>query len=237
MIRILLVEDDDKLSNKIDNYFKNDNKITLLAIANNGQEAIKYLSKEIDIILLDYVMPIKDGYGFIKYMKDNNINKNVILMSEYRITNMANIIEFDNLNYFMLKPIDLNDLRSVIININNKVYNNNNMNLKITKLLNNLGMPSNLEGFKYVRYAIIYAYNKNEDIKIKEVYIVIASDYNTTISKVERDMRSAICISTDRADNDLMIEIFGNSINKDKGTPTNSEYIFTIVDKLKIGMI
>ena len=41
-------------------------------------------------------------------------------------------------------------------------------------------------------------------------------------------------MSWNRGDWDLMEEIFGHSVDIDKAKPTNSEFIVTIADKLKL---
>ena len=61
--------------------------------------------------------------------------------------------------------------------------------------------------------------------------------YNTSIQRVERAIRHAIEISWDRGDIDLMEEIFGHSVDIDRAKPTNSEFIVTIADKLRLDMI
>ena len=68
----------------------------------------------------------------------------------------------------------------------------------------------------------------------KELYPEIASRYNTTVSRVERAIRHAIEVSWNRGDWRLMEEIFGHSVDIDKAKPTNSEFIVTVADKLKL---
>ena len=62
----------------------------------------------------------------------------------------------------------------------------------------------------------------------------VAQKYNTTVSRVERAIRHAIEVSWNRGSWDLMENIFGHSIDIDKAKPTNSEFIVTIADKLKL---
>ena len=68
----------------------------------------------------------------------------------------------------------------------------------------------------------------------KELYPEIAERYDTTVSRVERAIRHAIEVSWNRGDWDLMDEIFGHSVDIDKAKPTNSEFIVTIADKLRL---
>ena len=67
-----------------------------------------------------------------------------------------------------------------------------------------------------------------------ELYPDIASKFDTTVSRVERAIRHAIEVSWNRGDWDLMEEIFGHSVDIDKAKPTNSEFIVTVADKLRL---
>ena len=71
----------------------------------------------------------------------------------------------------------------------------------------------------------------------KELYPDIARTFATTVSRVERAIRHAIEVSWNRGNWDLMEEIFGHSVDIDKAKPTNSEFIVTIADKLRLEFI
>jgi two-component system response regulator (stage 0 sporulation protein A) len=68
----------------------------------------------------------------------------------------------------------------------------------------------------------------------KVIYPEIAKKYHSTTSRVERAIRHAIEISWSRANWDLMEEIFGYSIDVEASKPTNSEYLVTIADKIRL---
>ena len=68
----------------------------------------------------------------------------------------------------------------------------------------------------------------------KELYPELAEKFDTTVSRVERAIRHAIEVSWNRGDWDLMEEIFGHSVDIDKAKPTNSEFIVTVADKLRL---
>lgn len=236
MINILIVDDDESFISEIQNYYKDDEEITIKYIAHNGEEAIKYLNNDIDIIILDLVMPCKDGYGVLKYIKDNNINKKIILVSDSNIINMIELISI-KIDYYFLKPINYSDLRSVIIDISKKEYHNSLLS-KLTRLLSVLGMPSNIYGFHFIRYAIAYVYYKKDiNLSISNIYSKVANKYMTTKDNVERCIRHAIDISWNRGDLDIIDDIFGSSVDINKSKPTNSEYIFAVSDRLKLEMI
>ena len=106
----------------------------------------------------------------------------------------------------------------------------------ITKTLHELGVPSHIKGYQYIREGISLIYNNPNIVGevTKELYPKIAIKFHSTTSRVERAIRHAIEVSWNRANWDFMEEIFGYSIDTDKAKPTNTEYIVTIADKLRL---
>ena len=123
-------------------------------------------------------------------------------------------------------------------NQNNKNidFYHSNLQIAITKVLHELGIPSHIKGYQYIREGIGIVFEKPETIGgiTKELYPELASKFDTTVSRVERAIRHAIEVSWNRGSWDLMEEIFGHSVDIDKAKPTNSEFIVTIADKLRL---
>lgn len=71
----------------------------------------------------------------------------------------------------------------------------------------------------------------------KDLYPDISKKFNTSVARVERAIRHAIEVSWLRGDIDLMEDIFGHSVDIDRAKPTNSEFIVTIADKLRLDAI
>lgn len=103
----------------------------------------------------------------------------------------------------------------------------------ITHILHKLGVPSHIKGYIYLREAIHLTYN-SEHHTTNKLYSLLANQFATNIASVERSMRHAIELSSNRADLTLMDEIFGHSIHFSKAKPTNLEFIITVADKLKL---
>lgn len=114
--------------------------------------------------------------------------------------------------------------------------NQKNLQTSITKTLHELGIPSNIKGYQYLKEGIDILYHHPSFIEgvTKELYPTIAKKYHSTTARVERDMRHAIEVSWNRANWDFMEEVFGYSIDTEKAKPTNSEFIATIADKLRL---
>ena len=247
-IRVLMVDDNIELISMIKEYFSSHASIEVVMEATNGEDGIKLAfqkQEDYDVIVLDLIMPKKDGISFLEDMNRLGINKKVIVLSSYSAGDMIRRVSELGVNYFILKPFELSDLQKRIeecvdTNYGNSVIelNHNSLDISITKLLHDLGMPSHIKGYQYVREGIKVIYERPEVIGgiTKELYPDIADKFNTTVSRVERAIRHAIEVSWNRGDWDLMEDIFGHSVDIDKAKPTNSEFIVTVADKLKLDL-
>ena len=189
-------------------------------------------------------MPNKDGVEVLKFIKEEKIDKKVIVLTSYNAQDMIRKVAELGADYFILKPFELDSLQEKIIEISNNyclttetisLYNNN-LEVSITKTLHELGVPSHIKGYQYIREGVTLVYNNPKIIGgiTKELYPEIAKKYHSTTSRVERAIRHAIEISWNRANWDFMEELFGYSVDIDKAKPTNSEFIVTIADKLRL---
>jgi two-component system response regulator (stage 0 sporulation protein A) len=245
-IKVVLVDDNVNLVDMVKEYFKTSDVIEIVNSAYDGSEGIDLISKEIDnfdVLVLDLIMPKKDGLYVLNEMKKRGLYKSTIVATSYNATNVIREVAELGVNYFILKPFELDDLEKRIIESagakkvsKNIDFYHSNLQISITKLLHELGIPSHIKGYQYIREGIGIIYNKPEMIGgiTKELYPELARKYSTTVSRVERAIRHAIEVSWNRGDLKVMEEIFGHSVDVDRTKPTNSEFIVTIADKLKL---
>ncbi len=245
-IKLFLVDDNKPLVTMINEYFSSRKGIEVVKEAYDGEEGIEYLkhnSLDFDIMILDLIMPKKDGVDVLDFMKEQGINKKVIVLTSYNTQDMIRKVSEYGVNYFMLKPFELEDLERKVKALYDSSYGNdsidlyhNNLQISITNVLHEMGVPSHIKGYQYIREGISMMYDNPDLIGgiTKELYPEIAKRYDTTVSRVERAIRHAIEVSWNRGDWDLMEEIFGHSVDIDKAKPTNSEFIVTIADKLRL---
>ena len=210
-----MIDDNVKLIDAVKEYFKNNEEVKVVLEAYNGlegMEIIKNKTDEFDIILLDLIMPKKDGLYVLEEMKNNNIDKKVIVETSYNASEaIREVAEYD-VNYFVLKPFDLEDLEKKIYDAFKKKsdksidFYNSNLQVSISKLLHDLGIPSHIKGYQFLRDAVNMLFEDPNMIGgiTKELYPELANKYNTTVSRVERSIRHAVEVSWNRGDIDLM---------------------------------
>ena len=245
-IKALMIDDNINLVNMIKEYFKGNDRIEIVFEANDGLEGIEMIERykeSFDIVLLDLIMPKKDGLYVLDEMKKRGISKPVIVETSYNSNEVIKDVSEYGVNYYILKPFELSDLEKKIMNIMDRNiesksidFYHSNLQVSITKILHELGIPSHIKGYQYIREGIGIVFERPDTIGgiTKELYPELASKYDTTVSRVEWAIRHAIEVSWNRGDWDLMEDIFGHSVDIDKAKPTNSEFIVTIADKLRL---
>ena len=242
-INVLVIDDNPSVVSSIKEYFSSHAVINIVKTIDNGKEALNHIlakTNDYDLIIMDIIMPEVDGIEILKKMRADSIDTKVLVLTSYKKDYTVKLTNNYDISYYMLKPFSLESLENHIIEICNEekavVSEENNLEFAISKLLHSLGIPSHIKGYQYIRESVSLMYQNPNLISgiTKEVYPEIAMRYDTTASRVERAIRHAIEVSWNRGDYDLMEEIFGHSVDYDRAKPTNSEFIATLADKLRI---
>ncbi len=113
---------------------------------------------------------------------------------------------------------------------------NNEFEMQTVDLLNKFGVPKELEGYEYLKQAIVFTCREAVIISsvTKVLYPTLAKIFNVTPSHIEHEIRHAIEITWDESDMRVLNSFFGFIVRNSKGRPTNSEFIATVADELRI---
>ena len=243
-IHVFMVDDNQEVVKAVKEYFVGHAVIEVVGEAFDGEEALEKIrtnTKNIDLVLMDLIIPKMDGLSVLEELKKQGINKKSIIVTGMNSLEIIKKCTEVGVNYYMLKPFRYEALEKHIISsmasiANELTINDRDLRQAITTLLHSLGIPSHIKGYMYIRDGIDLMYNKPSMIGAitKELYPEIADKYDTTTSRVERAIRHAIEVSWSRGDYDLMENIFGHSVDYDRAKPTNSEFIATLADKLRL---
>ena len=255
--KIMIIDDNKEFVKLLAMFLNSQTDMEVVAIANDGKNAVNIINTtKPDILLLDIIMPEKDGLSILEdIVKDEkNERPTTIVMSaigQEKVTQKAISL---GATYYVVKPFDmatlterLRDLveEQQIGNISNpicyknvKMNNNNFINtpveVRVTNIIHDVGVPAHIKGYQYIREAILLAIENQDIINsiTKTLYPTLATKFNTTPSRVERAIRHAIEVAWNRGQIEIHDKIFGYTVNSNKGKPTNSEFIAMIADKL-----
>lgn len=80
--KILLVDDHQLVLDGLKSIFEGDNALEIVGVANNGQEALRYLKHvKIDLVLTDINMPEMDGVQLTKEIRSKKLPQKVIVLT------------------------------------------------------------------------------------------------------------------------------------------------------------
>ena len=257
-ISVIIVDDNEKVIENIDSALSKDTAIQIIGKAKNGQEAYELIRKTTpDVVILDLIMPKMDGLSLMnKVNEDGAMIKMPFFIITSAISN-ENVIQDAfgyGAGYYLLKPFETNMIADRVKGVKSynkripetkkiigagedrKHFMERNIENDVTSIIHDVGVPAHIKGYQYLREAIIMSVNDNEMLNsiTKILYPSIAKKFQTTSSRVERAIRHAIEVAWNRGRMDTIDELFGYTINAEKGKPTNSEFIALIADKIRL---
>ncbi len=105
-------------------------------------------------------------------------------------------------------------------------------NQRIERLVRCLGIGATYRGYRYLCYGVQLCLMDEEYLLSinKLLYPIIAKEFNTTLSSVERDIRTVIQVCWDRGDKDLLQDIAFHSL---QCRPTAGEFLDILVAHLQ----
>ena len=200
-----------------------------------------------DAVLMDLFMANLDSFEVLNRCKEFTDQKapTFLVMSGFDNPRLEEEAISKGASYFLLKPFEFDMLADRILNLNTDLVDlkkiqkaDNSLELTITNILHEIGVPAHIKGYHYLRESIILSVNNPEIINsiTKQLYPTVAKKFATTSSRVERAIRHAIEVAWDRGDIDVLNSYFGYTIHNERGKPTNSEFIAMIADKLRLNL-
>lgn len=239
---LILADESEDVLTDLKQAFTNE-KFEIVAVAKDGDELLEAVKdKKADVIITDTVLPKRDGYSVLEYIKEENINTNVFIHSSLSLSGFINKAMNLGAKYYAMKPFDLNLLEERVIETlehkdEGKVTTiSNQMEEKITNIFITVGIPAHIKGYQFLREAIKLAIANPEIINsiTKKLYPTIADKYSTSASKVERAIRHAIEVAWNRGKIENINNLFGIKVYSSNEKPTNGEFIALVADKMLI---
>ncbi|TFE03183.1 sporulation transcription factor Spo0A [Jeotgalibacillus salarius] len=250
-IKVCIIDDNRELVSTLEAFINSQPDMEVAGTAFNGQEFLNMVEDtEVDVCLLDIIMPHIDGLNALEKMKELELEKNphVIMLTAFGQEDVTTKALELGASYFILKPFDMENLLQVIRQVLGKKERplnyatkrektkKPNLDASITSVIHEIGVPAHIKGYMYLREAISMVYH---DIELlgsitKILYPDIAKKFNTTSSRVERAIRHAIEVAWNRGNVDAITNMFGYTVSAVKSKPTNSEFIAMVADKLRL---
>ncbi len=249
-LKVIIADDTTELGHALSNAFKSYGMDVSLCEKDGRKVLDAVRTYKPDVIITDVFMPNLDVLGVLAEIGEMEEKQRPMVMTMSSFDNQR--LERETLNagasYYFLKPFDMDVMAKRIIQlsgwkneqspmlIKDNVVTDVGLEVMITEIIHQIGVPAHIKGYHYLREAIILSVKDPEIINsvTKLLYPTVAKKYKTTSSRVERAIRHAIEVAWDRGDVDMLDSYFGFTIQNERGKPTNSEFIAMISDKLRL---
>ncbi|MEC9488018.1 MAG: sporulation transcription factor Spo0A [Halanaerobium sp.] len=251
-IKIVMADDNREFLNMVKAYLEEQDGFNVVGAAEDGIQALDFVKKEQpDVLILDIIMPRLDGIGVLEELNRMELEKEpkIIMLTAFGHQDVTQEVMELGAHYYIMKPFDLEKLAQRVRHVvqpsptrggitarsENKLKKTD-VNIRITEIMHEIGVPAHIKGYLYLREAIKMVV-ENIDLLgavTKELYPLVAEEYDTTPSRVERAIRHAIEVAWERGNIQAIHDIFGHTITSASGKPTNSQFIAKIADKLRL---
>lgn len=241
--KILIADDNSEFTDELRAELALCEGYEICAVAGDGEQAEQmYKLYNPDIVLLDLVMPKKDGFGFLQSINKNNC-KIIVLSALSKDAFVSKAVSL-GADYYMRKPCSFKELRSRIDELVNgekaraeqrrDTRDTREMDERISNIFITVGIPAHIKGYQFLREAIKMAVENPDIINsiTKRLYPEVAKRFETSPSKVERAIRHAIEVAWNRGKIENINSLFGVKVYGHNEKPTNGEFIALVADKM-----
>ncbi len=218
----------------------------VLPLQNNSFAAMDLIRHEkVDLILMDLMLGGMDGIALLREIRALQLSEPPIIILVTPMDSEMIINEAARLGaaYVFLRPIKpkilaerslevYRDAFEASVFLSGQRYNVKDVRMAIVRALKEIGLPSHLLGYQFLISGLFFVVQQNgfrRDVTTR-LYPYIAEQHQSTPQKVERSMRHAIEATWSRGDLGNLHRIFGNTVQRSSGRPTNSEFLARMTD-------
>jgi two-component system response regulator (stage 0 sporulation protein A) len=258
-IRIAIADNNRELCSTLTDLIELQDDMELVGVAFDGIEALQLVEKtKPEVLVLDITMPYLDGIGVLERLGEFTQRPIVIVLTAFEQEAMIQRLISLGATYYMVKPFDantlfdrirqfatgkpapnvakINDDKIQTVNISSlREKTINELELEVSRLFHEMGIPAHFRGYAYLRDAIIIAAKEVEVLGniTKNLYPRIAEKYKSTASGVESAIRHTIEIGWERGNSEFIEDFFGFENQKGR-FPTTAAFIAKIADKIRL---
>ncbi|MBR3680163.1 MAG: hypothetical protein IKL87_08195 [Oscillospiraceae bacterium] len=194
-----------------------------------------------DVMILDLTnLDAESLCDIMGVIEQNPVNTAVVLPNEN--TMLRSQFVHRGIKICVSKPLDVERLANEMLRFYQKKPDvqlpepPQSLEFIVTAIIQRLGVPANLQGYHYLREAIIRVYSEPQLIHniTKRLYPEVAKNCETTPTRVERSIRHAIDLAWERDPSLRPKEYLGLAMPVSQTKPTNSELIAMIADQLRM---
>lgn len=236
-ITVVLADADADSRAALQRALKNAADFELLDAVGSGTEALRLVQeKRPQLLLADVSLPGLDGLSLLTRVATLSPRPRVLLLSAFYTDRLAAQACARGAALLFAKPVEpanlLDRCRDVCAPA--PCGETSVLEQRVTDILREVGIPSHIKGYHYLHYGILLAADDAALLHAvtKSLYPQVARRFGATAGCVERAIRSAIESAWERGDPAALQKYFGSTVSRDRGKPTNGQFIALIAEEL-----
>ena len=253
-MRILIGGHDEKWNIQIKSMLEQDSGRYVIDTERSGRALLERIQTEKpELVIVDFLLPEIDGIGIIEEsVRQEGCRTEFLLAVPQAMKDRLTPFQMLKQTWVVEKNMEESVLLSAVHSLMKEEKRRGegsyvhlqmvsgmveeDLEVLVTNVIHDVGIPAHIKGYRYLRYAILLAVHDMDILNsiTKQLYPQIAREYQTTPDRVERAIRHAIMVAWERGMPEQMQEYFGYTLKQGTGKPTNSEFIAMIADKIRL---
>lgn len=203
----------------------------------DGTQALSLLEEfSPDLLVVDLMLQGTDGLGVLKAAQKLSACPVALVTASMYPSYAISLLEQMNVAYAMLKPCDMEVLTERIDDLMTNTVPASSVASTpysaVTAALLELGMNPGRSGFLYCRDAILML-AQNPCLRVtKDIYPVIAKQYHTGDTAVEKNIRDTVAAAWRGTDQAILSRYFAPAANGQIPRPSNHVFLSTLTERL-----
>lgn len=210
-------------------------QIRMCSEGNQAQSLLQ--SFQPDILVLDLMLPGLDGISLLHWAVDAGLRPIVLAVSRFITDYMVEEAGQFGVGYMMLKPCDVHATAARIGDLSARIHPPQmpvaDIRTQVSNLLLALGIPAKLNGYGYLREALVLKARDPSQMLTKQLYPDVARMFGCEATHVERSIRGAIDSAWKKRDEHLWRIYFPPDGQGMIRRPTNGAFISRMAEGLK----
>ena len=115
MYQVIIVEDDPMVAEIVRQYAEHNTELAIAGAFSNGRDALDFIrSHQVDLILLDYYMPVMDGREFLTKLRAEGFLADVIMVTAASDAGHVGELYSFGVSDYLIKPFDYNRFQTAL---------------------------------------------------------------------------------------------------------------------------